>query len=256
MRYNYLYIMKSFIIFEKKLVLKADGSLPDLVDLEKIKSLNTFSDYFEEKNFGLRVLELKSADNIPEGFVLCYLRQYFARHSEEENFMAFRAKALVNWRKSTKYCGVCGGLFENHKTLTARQCPKCGSMVFPRINPCIIVKIMKGEKVLLAKSVNPNQDYYALVAGYIEAGESAEHAVAREVLEETGLKVKNITYRGSQSWPFPEQLMLGFTAEYESGDINIQREELADAQWFDLKNCPVKLPGEGSIAYRLLNGLI
>ena len=86
--------------------------------------------------------------------------------------------------------------------------------------------------------------------------ETAEEAIRREVLEETGLKVKNITYRGSQSWPFPEQLMLGFTAEYESGDINIQREELADAQWFDLKNCPVKLPGEGSIAYRLLNGLI
>ena len=116
--------MKSFIIFEKNLVLKAYGSLPDLADLEKIKSLNTFSDYFEEKNFGLRVLELKSADNIPEGFVLCYLRQYFARHSEEENFMAFRAKALVNWRKSTKYCGGCGGVFEKHKTLMARECPK------------------------------------------------------------------------------------------------------------------------------------
>ena len=96
MRYNYLYIMKSFIIFEKNLVLKADGSLPDLADLEKIKSLNTFSDYFEEKNFGLRVLELKSADNIPEGFVLCYLRQYFDRHNGEKKVMSFRAKDQVN----------------------------------------------------------------------------------------------------------------------------------------------------------------
>ena len=93
---------------------------------------------------------------------------------------------------------------------------------------------------------------YTCIAGFMEAGESAENAVKREVKEEVGLNIKNIRYRGSQSWPFPDQLMLGFTAEYESGELKLQKEEIADAQWFDRDNCPAS-PKPGSIAYRLIH---
>ena len=112
----------------------------------------------------------------------------------------------------------------------------------------------KDEKVLLARHAYRNQDIFACIAGFIESGESAEHAVAREVFEETKLKVKNIIYRGSQSWPFPNQFMLGFTAEYDSGELVLQKEEITEAGWFDVDNLPAS-PKPGSIAYRLIHGL-
>ena len=105
---------------------------------------------------------------------------------------------------------------------------------------------------MLARHVQRNQDIYACIAGFMEAGESAEQAVKREILEETGIKVKNICYKGSQSWPFPAHLMLAFTAEYESGEIKIQPDELSDAQWFNIHDNPAT-PPPGSIAYKLIH---
>lgn len=246
--------MESYVIFDKEIVVKEDGSLLAFEDLETIKGSVAISEYFEEKSMGIRVLGITAKENLPEKYKTIMLREFFAIHSEEENFKAFRAKALLEWRFNTKFCGRCGGKLEEHSSLTARQCPSCGNLIFPRIEPCIIVLITKGDKILLARHAQRNQDIYACIAGFMEAGESAEHAVRREVLEETGLTVKNIQYKGSQSWPFPSQLMLGFTAEYESGDINLQKEEISDAQWFDRDGCPA-MPKPGSIAYRLIHNL-
>ena len=112
--------------------------------------------------------------------------------------------------------------------------------------------VSKGDKILLARHAQRNQDVYTCLAGFVEAGESIEHAVRREIMEETGIKVKNIKYFGSQSWPFPANLMFGFTAEYESGEITPQADEIADAQWFDRDNSPAT-PPKGSIAYKLIH---
>lgn len=246
--------MKYYIIHDKNIILKADGSLPEFDDLQKIKDSNPITEYFEEKQFGLKVLGLSSADNISDDYKQFTLREYFNNHSEDENFMAYRAKALLFWRQEQKYCGACGAKLKEHDFLTARECPVCRRVIFPRISPCVIVAVNKDDKVLLAKHTYRNQDMYACIAGFMEAGESAEHAVAREVFEETGIKIKNIKYRGSQSWPFPDQLMLGFTAEYDSGEIQLQKEELSDAQFFDIDKCPAS-PRPGSIAYRLIHKL-
>ena len=132
------------------------------------------------------------------------------------------------------------------------DCPQCGNQIFPRINPCVIMLVSKGNQILLARHAQRNQDVYTCLAGFVEAGESIEHAVRREIMEETGIKVKNIKYFGSQSWPFPAQLMFGFTAEYESGDIIPQPGEIADAQWFVRDHCPAT-PQKGSIAYKLIH---
>jgi NAD+ diphosphatase len=113
-------------------------------------------------------------------------------------------------------------------------------MYYPKLSPSIIVLITKGEEVLLAKNANTRANFYSTLAGFVEPGESIEETVHREVMEEVGIKVKNLKYYNSQSWPFPNSLMLGFHAEYESGEIVIQEEEIADAQWFHYKNMPNK----------------
>ena len=126
---------------------------------------------------------------------------------------------------------------------------------FPRIEPCIIIAVHNRQgKVLLARHTYRNTSMHACIAGFIEAGESAEQACRREVFEETGLSIKNLVYKGSQSWPFPDQLMLGFSAEYESGELKLQKDEISDAAWFDPENCPDS-PPPGSIAYKLIHNL-
>lgn len=181
------------------------------------------------------------------------LRQFFAEHDEETSMKVARAKALSEWRKKTVFCPRCGTRLIEDAELTAMKCPECGELLFPRIDPCIIVLVRKGEKILLARHTQRNQDIYACLAGYVEAGETIENAVRREIFEETGIKVRNIQYRGSQSWPFPQQLMLAFYADYESGEIKVQEEEIEDAKWFDRNNLPAT-PAPGSIAYKLIHG--
>lgn len=190
------------------------------------------------------------------------LREYYASHTIEDSTKMFRARALWEWRKKTKYCSCCGTELIESKDVTAMECPNCKQQIFPRIDPCIIVLIKRyvtddaGNKkmqILLARHAQRNQDIYALIAGFVEAGEPIETTVKREIFEETGITVKNIEYRGSQSWPFPQQLMLAFHAEYESGKITLQEDEISDAQWFDPDNLPAS-PAPGSIAYQLIHG--
>jgi NAD+ diphosphatase len=184
------------------------------------------------------------------------LRQFYAEHDEETSSKVFRAKALSEWRKKTVFCSRCGARLVESSAFTAMQCPDCGELLFPRIDPCIIVLVRKEGKILLARHTQRNQDIYACLAGYVEAGETIENAVRREIFEETGIRVRNIQYRGSQSWPFPQQLMLGFYADYESGEITCQKEEIEDARWFDPDNLTVATPAPGSIAYKLIHNEI
>lgn len=243
-----------YIICDKDLILSENNEIPQVSDLELFQKSCQWTEYFEEKALNLQVLGLKNKENLPAGYKAVMLREFSTFAPEETTFLAFRAAGLLNWRRNSVYCGVCGAKLTDHKTLTARECPDCKNVIFPRISPCIIVTVQKEGKILLARHTYRNQDIFACIAGFMETGESAEHAVAREVLEETGLKIKNITYRGSQSWPFPDQLMLGFTADYESGEFKLQESEIAEAQWFDPENCPAS-PKPGSIAYKLIHKL-
>lgn len=246
---------KCFVLVGKEIVLRADGNDLTLSDLNKIKALDDNADLFEEEEFGICTLGLNTKDGLSSEYAVKPIRQFFAETDEKTVFLVSRAKALVNWRQSTHFCCTCGARLVDSTVFTARECPDCKKIHFPRIEPCVIVLVNKGDKILLARHVQRNQDIYACIAGFIEGGESAEHAVERELQEEIGIKVKNIRYRGSQSWPFPDQLMLGFTAEYESGEINLQKDEISDAQWFDRNNCPAS-PNPGSIAYKLIHNEI
>lgn len=240
-----------FAIIDREMIVREDKAPITFADLQKLKATCGCTDFIEEPEFEICALGIENKDNIPSGYTVELIRQYIYEH-EDCVLKASRAKALLSWRQLTKYCGVCGTKLIDNTTLTARECPSCHNLIFPRIEPCIIVLISKGNKILLLRHVQRNQDIYACLAGFMEAGETAEHAVEREVMEETGLKVKNIKYYGSQSWPFPAQLMLAFTAEYESGEIKLQEDEISSAQWFDRDECPAT-PQPGSIAYRLIH---
>ena len=161
-------------------------------------------------------------------------------------------KGYLNWRAAVRYCPTCGAPLEEHPVENARVCPKCGKVHYPRISPCVIAVICKGDEMLLLKHVQRNQDIWCCLAGFVETGESLEQALVREVREEVGLEIENIRYAGSQSWPFPDQLMVGFYADYKSGEIRLQPEEIAAAEWFRKDNLPVH-PNPGSISWNLIH---
>lgn len=243
-----------FAVVGRDLLVKTDGSSLNFKDLCDLKAMQPEADFFDEPGFGVCALGL-NIESAPAGYALKTIRQYFAENDEENSFRLARARALLSWRRDNKFCSKCGGALKDHDELTARVCEHCGKTYFPRIEPCVIILVNKGDKILLARHVQRNQDVYACIAGFIEVGETAEHAVRREIAEEVGIQVKNIRYRGSQSWPFPDQLMMAFTAEYESGEIKTQEDEISDARWFDREGCPAT-PQPGSIAYRLIHNLI
>lgn len=183
------------------------------------------------------------------------LREYFAAHNPEDNYRAARHEALMRWNEQVRYCCTCGAELPpiNLQAVPAqRVCPKCGKVHFPRIEPCVIVRIQRDGKILLAKHVQRNTDIYACIAGFVEAGESVEHALQREIREEIGIEVTNIRYFGSQSWPFPDQLMIAFIADYASGEICLQKEELQEVGWFSEDELPAH-PRPGSISYELIH---
>ena len=185
-------------------------------------------------------------------YEMCPLRQSYYKLPYPLYLKAGKCAELLYWDRNTKFCGVCGGQMHFHTDISKR-CEMCGKEVWPQLATAVIVLIRRGEdEVLLARGRNFRSDFYGLIAGFVETGETLEEAVKREVMEETGLTIKNIRYFDSQPWPFPSGLMVGFTADYESGEIHVQLEELQKAGWFHRTNLP-KLPEKLSIARRLID---
>lgn len=186
------------------------------------------------------------------GHKFILMRDYFTRHNDEENAITARMMGYSNWLKDMKFCSACGKKLVPHDKENALVCPDCGKVFYPRINPCIITVIEKGDEILLLRHIQRNQELWCCLAGFVETGESLEHALRREVREETGLEVSNIRYFGSQSWPFPDQLMIAYLVDYASGELKIQEDEIAEAAWFRRDSLP-KHPAEGSISWKLIH---
>lgn len=180
------------------------------------------------------------------------LRGLFGRLEDGSYHIAVRALGIINWDRTHRFCGQCGSLAEKHSSILARHCPSCGLTLFPRISPAVIVLVERNGKALLARSGRFPEELYSVIAGFVEPGETLEETVKREVKEETGIDVKNIRYFGSQPWPFPDSLMIGFTARYAGGEINIDGDEILDARWFSPDQFPT-IPGKISIARALID---
>jgi len=185
------------------------------------------------------------------GYDFIGLRESFYHLPVELYLKAGKCQELLYWDHNTQFCGVCGAPMKMHTDISKR-CTQCGKEVWPQLATAIIVLIHKGDEVLLVHAKNFKGDFYGLVAGFVETGETLEQAVAREVMEETHLTIRNLTYFGSQPWPYPCGLMVGFMAEYESGDIHLQRSELSRGAWFRYDKLP-QIPQKLSIARKIID---
>jgi NAD+ diphosphatase len=166
------------------------------------------------------------------------------------------ARSIHDWNLNFRYCGRCGTQTIPKPDEHVRKCPECSLMSYPRISPAVIIAVVKKDQILLARGVNfPNKKMFSVLAGFVEPDETLEQCVAREVFEETGVKVKDIRYYGSQPWPFPDSLMIGFTARFESGELDIDENEIAEAGWFSKDNLPV-IPSRYTIARHLIDWFI
>lgn len=182
------------------------------------------------------------------------LRASWRRLGDAKWQLAARAQELDNFRHLHRYCGVCGGDMED-ATAISRKCTRCGREIWPALSPAMVVLVTRndGEEALLVHAANfRHADVHALVAGFVETGETLEECVAREVREETSIEVTDIRYVGSQSWPFPGQLMTGFTARYKSGELRLADGELTSGDWFTRKNHP-PLPSPPSLSRRIID---
>lgn len=166
------------------------------------------------------------------------------------------ARQIHDWNLNFTFCGRCGAKTEQQAAEHVRVCPECSLMSYPRISPAVIISVIKEDKILLARGVNfPNQEMFSVLAGFVEPDETLEQCVVREVFEETGINVKDIRYFGSQPWPFPDSLMIGFTAVYDSGQLKIDTNELAEAHWFSFDDLPV-IPDSYTIARQLIDWFV
>jgi NAD+ diphosphatase len=189
---------------------------------------------------------------LPAGWRRQELRGLFGLLDERIYGMAGYAWQILCWRRESSYCPRCGRPLGELSTQWARHCTNCCYIGYPPVTPAIMVLVHDGTRILLARNVGWKQRY-SVIAGFVEPGESLEDCVRREVAEEVGLSVTDITYAGSQSWPFPHQLMIGFTASYAGGQLCLDPNEIADAAWFTPASLPDVLPGTVSLARQLID---
>lgn len=205
---------------------------------------------------GVFAISVPPSSEAPEGYRFESLRYLLGTVSEAFFSLAGRASQIIEWAQTHRYCGRCGSETVSHpQGERAKVCPSCALTSYPRINPCVIVAVTRGEEILLARATRFNRPLFSTLAGFIEAGESAEEAVRREVKEEVGVELGKLAYMSSQPWPFPGNLMLGFQAEYQSGEIVLQEDEIAEAAFFHYSALPM-IPPPGSIANQLIQAFV
>lgn len=203
-------------------------------------------------NVNCYVAEIDSTVSLSDEIVSIPLRKAFELIGIDWYVAAAKAHSILNWDKNHQFCGRCGNTTIHKPGTFERVCPVCGLSLYPRISPSIIVLIRNGDKILMSRSPHFPPGAYGLIAGFVEAGESIEDAVHREVREEVDIKIKNLRYFGSQYWPFPDSLMIGFTADYASGEIKIDANEIEAADWYDYNNLPGRPSSSVSIAGKLI----
>ncbi|KAA6351025.1 NADH pyrophosphatase [termite gut metagenome] len=186
-----------------------------------------------------------------ERYVMMGLRESYNYIPHELFTVAGKAREILHWDVHSRFCPACGA---STKQITSnfKQCPTCGEELYPPITVAILALVRKGDSVLLVRAHNFRGNFHGLVAGFLETGETLEECMQREVLEETGLRVKNVTYFGNQPWPFPSGLMVGFVADYDNGEIQLQSEELSSGAFYTKDHLP-ELPGKISLARKMID---
>ena len=248
-----------FVFCSNRLLVRTDDnslSIPLISDPEKL-NLSLISTEYLGTLEGRPCYSAETAPDTeaPQGTTFQDLRSLYGAVDEDIYLLAGRALQIVAWDQTHQYCGRCGHKTIDLKDERARKCPACGFMSFPRLSPAVITAVLKDNQILLTRYASFRGHMHTIIAGFVEPGETLEECLRREVMEEAGIKVKNIKYFSSQPWPFPNSLMIGFTAEYESGEIIVDGKEIAEAGWYDAAHIP-EVPGKLSIAREIIDWFI
>lgn len=192
---------------------------------------------------------------LPDGLAARPLRSLYGQIDDDLFSLAGRGVQVVEWGRNHRFCGRCGTATEPLPGERAKRCPACGLSTYPRLSPAVIVRVTRGDEILLARNARFPAAFFSVLAGFVEPGESLEGTVRRELQEEVAIAVRDIRYFGSQPWPFPNSLMIGFTAEWAAGEVTVDASELAEADWFTADTLP-GIPGKPSIARLLIDDYV
>lgn len=249
-----------FFIFEKnKILIKNENNKVEFLSIEDLEELEIelenkyLIDRYRNEYYYLG--DFKEDIYLTGKYEFREVRSTFDEIEENVFWILGRAFHISHWNGTNKFCSNCGSTTIQNSKQRSIDCPSCNSVFYPRISPAVIVAIIKDDKILLAQNASFKFDFYSVLAGFLEPGETLEECVQREVKEEVGIEVTNIKYFGSQPWPFPDSIMVGFTAEYLSGDIDEDRREIFHADWFSVDNLP-KIPSSISISRKLIDWFI
>lgn len=247
-----------FVVRGNEVLVRQDGEQKALPDAEAMSALFDIED---AHYLGLLdeaacfTIEVPKGYEAPEGLFFSGVRDLFGVADEQVYSLAGRAIQIIDWDRTHRFCGRCGAPTVRLEHERARKCPECGMTNFPRLAPAVITLVERDGKALLAQNAAFVGGFYSVLAGFVEPGESLEEAVQREIREEVGIEVRDIEYFGSQPWPYPHSLMIGFTAKWESGEISPDPSEIADARWFAPHEFP-QIPGKISISRQLIDDFV
>lgn len=181
------------------------------------------------------------------------VKQFLVAQAPDFFQLVSSACHCLNFHKQNLFCGSCGGETKHSETELAKVCVQCDRIIYPQFSPAVLILIERGDEILLARSPHFPDGMYSTLAGFIEPGESAEQTVAREAYEEVAIHVRDIEYVGTQNWPFPMSYMIAYRAQYESGEIHPQENEIEDARWFHLDDLDdLILPVSASLSRQLI----
>lgn len=252
---NYFIVFRNNKIFYEP-ELKTFLLESQLLDIDIKKSIFVGIAESDKKIYGVDVSDNNNEINIGYKSLIEYDVRNLLAISESENIVLMgRANQLLYWIRSNKYSGYSGELTKFDVKEESLICPTSSLMIYPSISPCVLAMVTRGDEILLARNNLFPDGLYSVLAGFVEVSESAEETVKREVLEEVNIKVKNLKYFGSQPWPFPSQLMLGFSCEYESGSIEVDKKEIAEANWYKYDRLPY-VPPITSLSGLLINSFV
>jgi NAD+ diphosphatase len=242
-----------YLIHPRGVVVRRDGEVLRLPREEDVAGLDIDeAAVLQADEEGARAAPVSTEAVIGPPLEIITLRDAYELLGEERFLAVGRASQLVEWATTSRFCGRCGTMTERLPGERCMRCLKCGLLAYPRIAPAIIVLVRRGDEALLARNARSKMPFYSTLAGFVEIGESLERTITREVREEVGVEVDNVRYFGSQPWPFPHSLMVGFNADWKAGEIRVDGHEIADANWFRADALPA-IPPRLSIARRLID---
>ncbi len=248
-----------FLVHEQKIIVFSENETLSIPEYKKLKENNIVSEHIQYvgtyNDVPCYAAEITSTEKLSHSFSVHSPLPLVSEIGVDLVRIAGLASQYITWSRNHRFCGKCGKLTEDKKDERAKVCTECAQVYYPRLSPAIIVAVTRDDRLLMGSSPRFPSKFYSVLAGFVEPVENLEECVRREVREEVGIEVKNIKYFGSQPWPFPDSLMVGFTAEYESGEINVDKKEISHAAWFARDEIP-RIPPSISIARKLIDWFI